>query len=205
MQTKKISYVFSMVVLSLGLMTQAEAGKRAKSASKDGRPKYRVRVQLNSSDEKGTAVISQQDPAVPTVYNDIKTCRVSGGNIKPGSAGFGGAGDWIHNKKPEKDKAIKSPRGSFWVADTTDSLWYKGKWSPGYNNAVYITSKGGNPVALHSGSLDENSHGCIRNDCAGFIRAKADETAEACSGNSQILPAEAGKPCRKFSMLVDVI
>lgn len=201
---KKLFQVLSVSLVALLTLSQAEAGRGGGNASPDGRPKYRVVVKLNASNEKGTVQIYQQNAALPTTYDLIKTCNASGGNYKPGTVGLGGVGDWIHNTRPEKDKAIKSPRTSgTWVLDTSANLWYKGAWSS-YNNAVYYAEKGGNPIALHSGNLNQNSHGCIRNDCPAFIKAKADETAVACNGNSQVLPPAAGKPCRKFNMLIEV-
>lgn len=72
------------------------------------------------------------------------------------------------------DKKVRTPTDPASVKATTKNLLYKGNYIS-MKNAVYFEDSHGNPIALHSGELTSNSHGCVRNDCHKELRDLANE------------------------------
>lgn len=186
----------SIVVSFFALSAVAFAGQPPQRGGNQGQgggapqqtvdPRYTVEVSLsrlprNPERNEGLGSLQVIDNSTGRV---IKTCKAVGG---------------IENH-PDGESSRRTPPGEHRVYEAYAHLKYQGRWLEGVN-ATYFESIMGNPVAIHAGNLNSNSHACVRTDCSAYIKQLAESVATPVGGRSPIIP---GAAKRRFGMVVNV-
>lgn len=132
------------------LLSNAPKAKPAATKTPRCKAEYCVKVVLSSAlGAPGTLTVYKKGADKKYVEAGI-SCSAVGGNPNA----------W-------NDRAIYTPDGTMSVYRKTRYLEYNGEPSYEYEWASYFFKTGSiNDVAIHTGSLGRNSHGCVRAPCA---------------------------------------
>jgi len=193
MKQSKIFLALAFIAISLSVSAGAPRNAPAPAANGGGvapaptSKSYTVNVSLSRNPgERGSLQVVENTAQGSRV---VKTCPAIGGT----------------ENHPDGQSSRRTPPGAKRVYETYAHLKYKPSASGWLNgvNATYFENIWGNPVAIHSGNLDSNSHACVRttSECASFIKAKADSVGQTDGGSSSIIP---GAAKRRFNMEVNV-
>ena len=204
-KTNKTLNALLAATFSLALVGQAVANGGRADAAGGGAPaagggapaasgpNFLVKVSLSSqAGVKGSLTVFEK---VNGQYVSRKSCQAIG-SVKTN----------LFDSNPA-NKSVKTPSGNKRVYGTSSRLRYQGNWI-GMSNATYFEESHGNPIAVHTGDLGGNSHGCVRttSDCSAYIRSKANLNSTAGSPSGAV-PYSADYDVRQVSrgqMSIDV-